>query len=420
MKRHQIKLLLYAVLPALLLSTSGCFKDSCKHTYTLQIPVYKTLSQVRQDMKGGPATDIKNTGKLCISGNYIFLNEVGKGIHVIDNSNPLQPKNLSFINIPGNVDLAYYDQTLFADSYKDLVAFDVADAKNPKAVKFLDNAFPQNYSVYIGNSTNPDSIRVIASYINKDTTVDCGTNLYTLAPGCAACQYAVNPVASGSTKSGVNGSTSRFAIVNTNLYTVSSSNLNIFNIADPRNATFSNSKLAGSWTIETIFPFKDKLFLGTSSGMMIFDVSAAPTNPTLSGQFSHVTACDPVIADDNHAYVTLRNGTACHGNINEMDVLDISSFYSPKLVSTIQMNNPRGLSKDGNLLFVCDGSAGLKIYDATDAINPKLLSTVKGLEPNDVVAQNKKAIVIASDGLYQFEYSDPKNPQILSKFSIKK
>ena len=419
MKRHQIKLLLYAVLPTLLLSTSGCFKDSCRHTYTLHTPVFKTLSQVRQDMKGGPATALKSTGKLCVAGNYIFLNEVGTGIHVIDNSNPLAPKNVSFINIPGNVDLAYYDQTLFADSYKDLVAFDVTDAKNAMPAKFLNNAFPQNPSVYIGNSANPDSVRVVASWINKDTTVDCSINMYSLAPGCASCYYSASSGQSSSAP-GISGSTSRFAIINSNLYAVSSSNLNIFNVADPRNTTFSNSKVAGSWNIETIFPFKDKLFLGTTSGMMVFDVAASPTNPTLSGTFSHVTACDPVIADDTHAYVTLRNGTACHGSINEMDVLDISNFYNSKLVTTVQMNNPRGLSKDGNLLFICDGPAGLKIYDATDPSDPKLLSNVKGMETYDVVAQSKKAIVVASDGLYQFDYSNPKNPSLLSKISINK
>jgi hypothetical protein len=50
-------------------------------------------------------------GKLFIQGHYIFLNEVDKGIHVIDNSNPAQPRNVAFIDIPGNVDLAVKGNT---------------------------------------------------------------------------------------------------------------------------------------------------------------------------------------------------------------------------------------------------------------------------------------------------------------------
>jgi hypothetical protein len=84
------------------------------------------------------------------------------------------------------------------------------------------------------------------------------------------------------------------------------------------------------------------------------------------------------------------------------------------------MNNPRGIAKDGNLLFVCDGPAGLKVYDATDASNLKPLGHVNGMETYDVIAQNKRAIVVATDGLYQFDYSSPDNLKLLSKIPITK
>ena len=66
-------------------------------------------------------------------GNYIFLNEVNKGVHIIDNSNPAKPSIKAFINIPGNVDIAVKGSTLYADLFADLV---VVDISNP-----LDAAF---------------------------------------------------------------------------------------------------------------------------------------------------------------------------------------------------------------------------------------------------------------------------------------
>src|SRR5579875_1039905 len=98
---------------------TGCLKDKVTQTYTIYRPVYKTLSQVRANMKSSVPQQLAQTGKLSVYNNYIFLNEINKGIHVIDNSNPAAPKNIAFINIPGNIDLAIKDNYLYADSYSD-------------------------------------------------------------------------------------------------------------------------------------------------------------------------------------------------------------------------------------------------------------------------------------------------------------
>jgi hypothetical protein len=109
------------VLTALFLN--GCIKDTVKrsYTYTMFQPVFKTTAEVRANIKSNPSESIQQPGKLFIQGHYIFLNEVDKGIHVIDNSNPAQPRNVAFIDIPGNVDLAVKGNTLYADLYTDLI-----------------------------------------------------------------------------------------------------------------------------------------------------------------------------------------------------------------------------------------------------------------------------------------------------------
>ena len=83
------------------------------------------------------------------------------------------------------------------------------------------------------------------------------------------------------------------------------------------------------------------------------------------------------------------------------------------------MKNPHGLAKDGNLLIICDGSDGLKIYNASDVRNLTLQKTISGLTTYDVIAFGGWALVVAQDGLYQYDYSSLSNVNLLSKLSIK-
>ncbi|HXB43433.1 MAG TPA: hypothetical protein VNV85_05220, partial [Puia sp.] len=133
---------------------SGCIKDKITRTYQISTPVYEVLTKFRESIKSGAAADIVNTGKITVSGKYIFLSEPYKGIHVIDNSNPASPKNVSFINIPGNEDLAVTGSTLYADAYGDLVTLDISDPLQAVAKNFVANVFPDHSIYYLGAPIN--------------------------------------------------------------------------------------------------------------------------------------------------------------------------------------------------------------------------------------------------------------------------
>ncbi len=394
---------------------SSCLKDKCTRTYTLFQPVYKTTEEVRANIKSTSARSLDHPGKLFIRGNYIFLNDMDKGIHIIDNSNPSAPKSVSFIEIPGNIDLAVKGNTLYADAYTDMVTLDITDPLKVVIKKFTDNAFPyRRYS----NGFVADTSKVIVDWIRKDTliTIDCDNQGFWF--GCPACSFAVESTG-GFDKSvspfgsGVGGSMARFALQNNSLYAVTISDLNVFDITVPTDPHFTK-KIGIGWNIETIFPFQDKLFIGSRNGMFIYNTTD-PTTPAKVGQFSHIASCDPVIADNQYAYVTLRSGTACQGFTNQMEVLNISNLVSPYLVKTYPMTNPHGLSKDGNILFLADGTDGLKIFDASNPTDIKLMKHIRNIETFDVIAFNKRAIVVGKDGLLQFDYSDINDIKLLSK-----
>jgi hypothetical protein len=202
------------------------------------------------------------------------------------------------------------------------------------------------------------------------------------------------------------------------LYTVTDNLLNVFNITTATDPQFSK-KLNLGWNIETIYPFKGRLFIGSNTGMFIYETSN-PATPTKVGTFAHARTCDPVIADDKYAYVTLRSGTTCQGFTNQMDVLNIENINSPVLVKSYPLTNPHGLSKDGNTLFVCDGAEGLKIYNATNVTDIRLLKQIRNLDTYDVIAFNQVALVVTKDGLYQFDYSKLDDIRLLSKINFDK
>ncbi len=395
----------------------GCLKDKVTRTFRIYTPVYKTTDEVRANIKSNSSQNISQPGKLFIRGNYIFLNEVDKGVHIIDNSNPSSPKNAAFIDIPGNMDLAVKGNMLYADLYSDLVTIDITDPMNSQVKSIIPNAFPERR---YANGFMADPTKIIVDWVKKDTTVrEADTEVY--RPwGCANCMmvfnmasYSASPQAAS--PFGLGGSMARFSIVGNSLYTVNVADLSVYSIKTPEKPKFENRLSVGTG-IETIYPFKDNLFIGSMSGMFIYDISNE-SFPVKMGQFSHLTACDPVIADDNYAFVTLSSGARCSNASNQLDVLDISTLTAPSLVKTYPMTNPKGLSKDGDKLFICDGTDGLKIFDASNVKDIKLTNHVTGFESYDVIAYNNLAIVVTKNGLLQYDYSNIKELRLLSKVS---
>jgi hypothetical protein len=404
-----------------LFSFTGCIKDKCTNTYKIYIPVYKTLTQIRASVKAEAPRPLQKTGKVYVYGNYVLLNEPNKGIHVINNSNPSSPQNISFINIPGNNDLAVKDGYLYADCFGDLAVIDIRNAANPVKEKIVTGVFPDKMGYYGPGLTDPDSIKLVVDYIEKDTTVNCET--YSIWRGCPQCMVRAQggggfSLASSAPTTGQGGSTARFTVVNNYLYTVSYSDLRSFNVSLASDPQLQNKQTVG-WNIETIFPFENKLFIGSNTGTFIYSL-VYPAVPSKEGQFTHANACDPVISDGQYAYVTLRSGTTCNNGVNQLEVLNISNLSNPTLVKTYAMKNPYGLAKQGNLLFICDGSQGLKIYNAADVSNLQLIKNIGSFEPADVILQNNIAMVIAKDGLYQFDFTNTSGISLLSKLSINK
>ena len=425
------RLLFLLTLPALWLT--GC-TDKCEETRTFRryVPITLTLREIREGVRTEEARTLTKPGKIYTKDGYLFINELKEGIHLIDNRNPAAPQRVAFLRIPGNGDMAVRNNILYADSYMDLVAFDISNPAQPREVSRVQSVFTGGQFEGGSWSVNPQTVMLSdqrVEYVTETVKTDCEGGSANRWDGCVNCdmltfrnQSSFASVGTTSPNSnGTAGSMARFALYNDFLYTVSQSDMQLFNIQNAANPV-ARTRINLGWGIETIFPYKDKLFIGSQTGMHIYD-NADPANPVRLSTFQHARVCDPVAVHGNTAYVTLRNGSECGGFINQLDVIDISSLTNPRLLKSYAMQNPHGLGVDFPNLFICEGQHGLKTLDATSALDVKQLEHLTGMHAYDVIPLGRYAgaetlLMVGQDGLYQYDYSNPRQLRQLSKLSV--
>ncbi len=362
---------------------------------------------------------IENSGKIYAYQNYIFVGDVGKGVHVIDNSNPTAPQNIAFIKLEGNADISVKNDRLFADSYGDLVVFDVSNINEIKLVNRLENAINDDYFIPVEGLEWPEAD--IYEYEDFDYTseVIIGWNVTTerrkVAEPSVYYDYALDNAAPEAPSGGQGGSLARFKIVADYLYVVDYSDLNIFDISDLESPV-SLEDVQVAWDIETIFNQGDMLFIGGQRGMYIYDISS-PAKPVFVSEFRHGTACDPVVVDGEYAFVTLRGGNACGGTESGLYVVDISDLANPGLAKFYPMVEPYGLGFKDEKLFICDGSDGLKVYDKTNVLALEQLNHFKDINTYDVIPLQNSLLMIGDKILYQYEYGE-NGIELLSRFEL--
>jgi len=417
--KSSIILLLFAA------SFSGCTDKSVERiTYDANVPVYMSFDDFRASFKRSDAKDIVQSGKIYFKDNYLFVNEYSKGIHVIDNSSPANPIKIAFYEIMGNVDMAIRGNILFADSYIDLVAIDISDVNNPVEVGRLENVFPEiapEGDVYFPYAMVDRSKGVIIGWKVETVTEE---NEVTAQGGwifTGEMDFMTNggTTPTWTSGAGIGGSMGRFMLNEQYMYVIAvPSKLKTVDVTSATEMAIVDS-VEVFRSMETLFRLENKLFVGTTTGMIIYDISN-PLTPVEISTYEHITACDPVVADGQYAYVTLRTGTVCGGGDNLLEIIDISSIENPYLVKSYPMFNPHGLGIDGDLLFICDGDAGLKVYDKTNPL--EILANQVAHFPDfntfDVIPLNGVLMLIGNGGIYQYDYSDPQNLVLLSQLPI--
>ena len=421
---------------------SGC-QDKVTETVTYKInePVFMSEKDFRESVKvTSKAVVISNYGKMCFYDGYIYISESGKGIHIINNTDPSNPQNVGFIELLGNADLAVRNGKLYADALIDLVWFDISNPDKPELDGRLENVFFQDqyqqpmpstgndygidYNLCYGTDAKRKGI-IVGWNVNERTeniTITYersvwwwrGVDQLSLTGVTADYKSPTSESSSGGS-TGVNGSMSRFALYRDYLYSVINNYMSVIDLSG--NEPEKVAENIPVWNVETIFSYKDNMFMGTPTGMMIYSV-ADPLKPEYVSAVSHALGCDPVVVENDIAYITIHAGNFCGQNNNDLIIYDVSDVKTPKHLVTYAMTKPKGLGIDDGTLFLCDD--GLKIFDAQNPLTlvGKRLAHYSGMEGYDVIPFGNVLMMIANDGLYQYDYSDLEKIRQISKIPI--
>lgn len=404
---------------AFLLAIATSCTDKVFETFTANSPVYMSYADLRSAVKMTAAREMNNPGKIYFKDQYIFINEKLKGIHVYDMSDPTNPQNKGFIEIPGNVDIAIKDNILYADSYVDLVSIDVSSFSGIKEVGRVQKVFPYTLPIY--DTKYPmakvdETKGIVTGWEVKSVRQEIEQRYYPVYYGNSKAEYdsglSTGGGIGGTTGStyGVAGSMARFGLYKNMLYIVGQYNLYTFKLNSASDASLLNTSYV-SWNVETIFITDNHMFLGTQNGMIVESLEV-PESPAQIATYSHITACDPVIVKDDLAYVTLKGGTTCRGTVNQLDVIRMSNGYSKfELLKSYPMYGPQGLGIDDELLFICDGDAGLKIYNTSDplSITNNMIASFPLINAYDVIPMNNYLFMIGEKGFMLYDYSNVQN-----------
>ncbi len=196
---------------------------------------------------------------------------------------------------------------------------------------------------------------------------------------------------------GQGGSLATFVIKGDYLYTVDNEDLNVFNITTTSDPVLVNTVRIG-FDIETLFGYRDYLYIGSRSGMFIYDINN-PEFPTELSSVQHFTSCDPVVANSEYAFVTLWSDLGCNGFVNQLEVYDVSDVLNPVLVNVRQLTFPKGLGLYGDYLIVCDDE--IKIFDVSNPAESVLVHAIDKLA-FDVIIQGDLLIAVGETGVFQY------------------
>lgn len=107
------------------------------------IPVLMNRTELEKSITYVEPQELNSIGKIYTKGNYIFISKKYKGIHIINNTDPAHPVNEGFITVPGCLDMAVKNNSLYVDNATDLVAIDISGIPTISVTKRVPNIFPE-------------------------------------------------------------------------------------------------------------------------------------------------------------------------------------------------------------------------------------------------------------------------------------
>lgn len=165
------KLVLIPFLLLLIPIFSGCFFcDGCGQGEPMPdpyTPVILDRTAFENSVQSLPIQNVIKSGKIYIKDNLMFINEVNKGFHVYNYSDPENPIRIGFIQILGATDLAIRDDKVYINQAVDLVTLEYNSSNNSIVIKHRNkNVFPQKPSPN-GSIASTNENQIVVDWIHQ-------------------------------------------------------------------------------------------------------------------------------------------------------------------------------------------------------------------------------------------------------------
>lgn len=377
--RHSIYLNQSLYLPTLLCVLLLCTcSDVNPEALTLSKiePVYMTEDEFISSVKMDTSRELVKPGKVISSNGILFVNEINKGIHIIDNTDPVEPVKIGFLTIPANRDLGVKGNFLYADSYSDLLVFNIEDITDPKLVSRRKGVFLnlpilyQNFPYHGADSTKG----IVVDWKTVQFTDTCESDdCYIISRrfGVQGALLATNESSIPNKKASefleeVSQPMERFAIANSHLYAIDLNSLVTLDISSLEPQVVHKEEV--DWGIETIMIYHGYIYLGSRDALYIYSIA----NPE-----------------------------------------------EPVQVSNYKINNAVRLGIIGNYLFISEGDEGIRIMDVSNPMDLEEVHYTADMSAFGIFPHASVLMISGSSGIVQYDYSNIGEIAYLSTIPIR-
>lgn len=374
-------------------------KGEVSLNYTKASAIYGDLDSLRSVPLLIEKQPVENPKSYFVSSNFVLVGELHKGIHIYNNILGNNPERISFVQIPNNKEFYVKGNYLYAESMYDVVKIDISNIYNPTIVSRAENVF---WEVQYN-----DNGQALVGFDYQDVTETFNVNSPEAKEikksGTLYYDYLDNLIPPSEIPSSFTGNyghgkgtMNRIAVDFNHVYIIGDSKL--YTLSD-FSGLHKTSEIKINSGTETIYTNNNRVYLGSTSAMTAYSVSN-PSKPNKIFELPHSETCDPVLANGNTAYYTLRavENEGCNAlGENTLNVVDVSSNSSAKLIESFDLKSPYGMAMASRFLLVGEGLNGLTIFNANNPRAPIKMVTLSQVVAYDVMVHpTDENIILAS------------------------
>lgn len=331
---------------------------------------------------------------IFVSNGFAYIANDTSGLRIIDVSDPINPFEVSSLDIPQTtiIDVYVIGNYAYIATSESLRIVDTGDPLNPFEVGYIDTGYSDNIELEVNNnvaylSNSDDGLHMIDV---SDPTNPTQIGTYCPEPSCY----------------------SRIHIKDDIAFMAEGSHLYIIDISDSNNPTLIGRTYIYTNTPRDVFVIDNIAYVSTyNRGLVVVDVSDL-ANPENIGWGSHEdTSGERVFASGNFAYVSK--------NYEGLIIVDVTDNSQPIRSGHYFTNpySPNNVFVRENIAFLPDNWSGLQILDVSDLSQPNIIGSITESDRGyigsleDVYVEGNIAFIADwGDGLSIVDISDLSNP----------